>query len=176
MGLIKGPPRCYNERMVYPNYDLRRRNPDNEIKRLERMAYADPGDSEIAGRLERARRRAGIVPCEHCGEIIATDCECDAPACRYIQHVAFYLEGVEHFEPGLARGCAMCGTENMDQFDYEELEGEPYFTNYPCEVCNSHLGGDRYPAHGFFDDEMQHFNICTDCFNYFHFGDTPEDY
>jgi hypothetical protein len=66
----------------------------------------------------------------------------------------------------------------MDDYDYEEMEpgGEPSSSHYPCEICNSPLAGERYPAHGFLDDDMQHFDICIDCFSYFHFGDTPEDY
>jgi hypothetical protein len=157
-----------------------RRNPDNEIRRLERMAQMDPSDSEIAGRLEAARQRAGKISCQHCGETVAADDGCEVAACRYKRRVDYYLDGVNYFSPGVARNCAGCATEDMDADDYEELEagGEPFFSHYPCEICSSSLGGDRHPAHGFLEneDEIQHFDICTDCFNYFHFGETPEDY
>ena len=152
-----------------------RRNPDNEIRRLERALSADPSDSEIIGKLERARRRAGIITCEHCGQMIASGCECDTSACRYIRRVAHYLDGVEHFSTGLASNCDSCGTQDIDELD-EEMVDESSFSSYPCEVCDSGLGGSRHAAHGYIDEEMSHFSICEDCLFYINYGTTPEDY
>jgi GNAT superfamily N-acetyltransferase len=152
-----------------------RRNADAEIRRLERGFLASP-NAEIAERLERARRRAGIIPCEECGQIIASGCECDLPGCRFARRFAFYLDGVEYFSTGIARGCESCGTVGIEDLEYEDMAEEPSFSHYPCQVCNSHLGGDRHAAHGFINDELQHFNICEDCLMYHNYGTTPENY
>lgn len=41
---------------------------------------------------------------------------------------------------------------------------EPKFSWWPCELCGSPLGGDRYPAH-YVDHhgDADHAEICTDC-------------
>ena len=62
----------------------------------------------------------------------------------------------------------------VDEYDID-IANEPSFSWSPCEGCNSHLGGDRLPAHGYIDDELVHFNICVDCLYYFAFGDIPEE-
>lgn len=47
---------------------------------------------------------------------------------------------------------------------------EPYFSRYPCECCNSSLGGDRYDFVGRLgkrhDAEITELSCCTDCFGY----------
>ncbi len=96
---------------------------------------------------------------------------------------------------GLCPGCAVCisdygyqDTEDNDgnvletaesQFerDYEagDLCDEGSFSQYHCEGCGSHFGGDRYDAHGLNqDNQIVHFSVCVDCLQYIANGDEPE--
>ena len=49
-----------------------------------------------------------------------------------------------------------------------------------CDLCGSSLGGNRYPAHFFVDDnpqkEIVHIEVCCDCYFYLASGDEPEDW
>jgi hypothetical protein len=50
------------------------------------------------------------------------------------------------------------GIENDDIFD------EGSFSWYPCDDCNTNLGGDSFIAHGIDKDEnLIHFTVCLDC-------------
>ena len=79
------------------------------------------------------------------------------------------LEGVEFFSTGACPGCDDCGLSDVDSMDDKryELAGEPNFSWSRCKTCHSTLGGDRHPAHGFINNELCHFSICTDCLSYF---------
>lgn len=85
--------------------------------------------------------------------------------------------------PGLCGICSEC------QSDYG-MEPQPFYTGVKdgsvfdeggfswsdCECCGSSLGGDRFAAHGFADDDsILHFSICVDCLLYLANGDLPGD-
>lgn len=78
--------------------------------------------------------------------------------------------------------CGGEGTVDVDRDDYELIQRaeEPHFSWHACDCCDSRLGGDRHPAHGWLKrdghpDLLVHLNICTDCLFYLANGDVPED-
>ena len=95
---------------------------------------------------------------------------------QFSDAVDTYLRGIEHVSPGTCPGCEACGLEDVDSMDAPEYEqaGEPSFSWSPCECCGSHLGGDRHPAHGFYQGEIIHLDVCVDCLFYLAYGDEPE--
>lgn len=71
---------------------------------------------------------------------------------------------------GACPGCADCGLEDLrdmnDDVERYEAASEPYFSWTWCDACDSHLGGDRHPAHMRDEDgALVHLNVCSDCFN-----------
>lgn len=80
--------------------------------------------------------------------------------------------------PGAASCCGQCRSDfGLEENDpaWKSLSDEGGFSWYACEVCRSHLGGNRYAAHGFdANDEVIHYSICGDCLFYLANGDVPE--
>ena len=73
---------------------------------------------------------------------------------------------------GYCPGCPECektyGTID-DGEDYPDVEGS--FSWRHCEICHSHIGGDRYPVHAVDEnDDILHFEACTDCVYYLEYG------
>lgn len=57
-----------------------------------------------------------------------------------------------------------------------EFTPEPYFSWQPCEVCGTHLGGDRedYVAFKMGSSEpMYDVSVCTDCIHFQEYGCLP---
>lgn len=102
-------------------------------------------------------------------------------AMTYEERVAYYLKGLKYINTGPAPGCAEClECDNPDDpgEEWYDLAGEGSFSRWPCDSCGSTLGGDRFPAHAFFEDDpdrMLHLDICTDCVSYHACGDVPEE-
>ena len=166
-----------------------RRNADYDLRNLERLAAG--GDLQAVQKLQAMRLRAGLCvdcgsglgPCktaldhniENCEELVCNKCEsCDTSGCQFIRRVNAYLDGVTYFSTGGAGGCPGCDTEDQDEYIVDGADLS-FFSWSPCEVCGSHLGGDRYPAHGYLDDELVHFDICLDCISWFDFGDLSDE-
>jgi hypothetical protein len=81
------------------------------------------------------------------------------------------LDGLRFVSTGACPGCADCGLSD-NPTDHEcECAEEPGFSWSRCECCGSRLGGDRYPAH-YVDsnNEIQHFEVCSDCLMYLNYG------
>lgn len=80
--------------------------------------------------------------------------------------------------------CNGTGTITPTERDRECAE-EGGFSWSECDSCGSHLGGNRYPAHGIIAESMEaaqkpeseitHFNVCADCLCWHANGDLPED-
>lgn len=107
---------------------------------------------------------------------------------EYKSTVDSNLKGIEHVSSGPVAGCDEC-LEVPDcehcgaSFDpdnggdppeeWHDLAAESHFSKHPCEVCGCTLAGDRYPVHGADtskDEEMVHFDACSDCVYYLEHG------
>jgi hypothetical protein len=80
------------------------------------------------------------------------------------------MDAIQFLSSGLCPDCTECANDfgiSVEDFNlaYENgsIESEPSFSSWPCELCHSHLGGDRYAAHGINTGELIHLEICTDC-------------
>lgn len=98
------------------------------------------------------------------------------------------LRGSGSIAPGFTSICGEC----RDTYGFccehsarhaAENEGiyeEGRFSWSSCDLCGSRLGGDRYAAHFFVDDDPQkdviHIEVCVDCLMYLANGDEPEDW
>lgn len=88
---------------------------------------------------------------------------------EFIKAVEIQLEGVEAFSVGACPdGCATC--EDNPHAD------QGSFSWQHCESCYSSLGGDRYPAHGLIDGEIEHFDVCGDCLMFHANGEAPDNW
>ena len=86
---------------------------------------------------------------------------------------------------GFCCGCPECRDNHSiedeatdrELWENGSIEDEGHFSWEPCELCGSHLGGDRYAAHAVDkDDEIVHFDVCVDCVMYMANGDLPENW
>lgn len=100
----------------------------------------------------------------------------------FLESVEQNLKGVEHFSVGLCPGCATCrddyGFDTQEAFDHAigAICNEGSFSWSSCDSCGSSLGGDRYDAHGFVDNQLNHFSVCSDCLFYYANGDVPDQW
>jgi hypothetical protein len=91
---------------------------------------------------------------------------------EYEKAVSENTKGFHYCSSGYCPGCPEC--ENFygtidDGENYPDID--PSFSWHSCEICGSHLGGDRYPAHTIDDDEnIVHFEACVDCVYYLEYG------
>jgi hypothetical protein len=95
------------------------------------------------------------------------------------------LEGIEGLSAGACPNCPTCleiiPPDDYDEgADWGETLSEGAFSWSSCDSCGSNLGGDRYPAHGFYTDDkgqrqLIHLDICTDCLMLIANGDEPTD-
>ena len=106
------------------------------------------------------------------------------PLSEYAQAIKDNLEGLEFISAGLCGTCPNCQRDygmaprafyttvrNGDVYD------EGGFSWQPCEACGSSLGGNRYTAHGFDqEDNLIHFSVCEDCLLYIANNDEPEEW
>ncbi len=86
---------------------------------------------------------------------------------QYAEYVAAVKEFIELEQlTFLSTSCDEDGTP--------EDEGgniDPWFSWSPCEMCGSHLGGDReYLRARALDDEIVTFEICEDCVYFVNYG------
>ena len=75
--------------------------------------------------------------------------------------------------PGLLGSCEVCQQANCDMtprefynavHETQTVFDEGGFSRSSCELCGSHLGGDRYAAHSINKQhEIIHFDVCVDC-------------
>lgn len=98
---------------------------------------------------------------------------------RYEAHT----DGLEALSIGLCSGCPDCADEyGLDQSEFDsglesgEIPDEPSFSWSACDLCGSHLGGDRYPYHWIDPngDLCHGFGACVDCLVYWANGNIPE--
>ena len=81
------------------------------------------------------------------------------------------LSEVKHLSVGVACDCLACisgyGYADkqlfQDDIESQEVLNEGFFSGWSCDCCGSSLGGNRYYAHGFIDNELVHLEVCTDC-------------
>jgi hypothetical protein len=93
-------------------------------------------------------------------------------------------EGLEAVSGGLCPTCPECQRdfdmeprEFFAAYEAGKVADEGGFSWHACECCGSHLGGNRYAAHGLdADGELVHFSICADCLCYLANGDMPENW
>ncbi len=93
----------------------------------------------------------------------------------YQEKVHKETSGYNHFCTGGASSCIICNPEGLDGDTYNaHNENEGSFSSCPCELCNSHLGGDRHAAHGIegpaHNFNVIHYDICVDCLYYIEYG------
>ena len=91
---------------------------------------------------------------------------------EYEKAVSENTEGFRYWSSGYCPGCPECedsyGTID-DREDYPDIDSS--FSWKPCEICGSHLGGNRYPCHAIDDnDDIVHFSACPDCMYYLEYG------
>ena len=88
-------------------------------------------------------------------------------------------KGFTAWSSGFCSGCQdcldgqniCCSDKAEAMIERDEIVNEPNFSSQACDICGSHLGGDRYAAHALDDDnEIVHFEICTDCIYYMEYG------
>lgn len=105
---------------------------------------------------------------------------------EYQKAVEGAWQGFEAVSTGACFGCEKCREywDEEEDDDSREMLEEGFFSNCPCFSCNSHLGGQRYPAHGIpipgsvteeengnlSQGEIVHFDICSDCVYYLNYG------
>jgi hypothetical protein len=80
--------------------------------------------------------------------------------------------GLEHVSVGYLpyADCGDCPEEQN-----EDVGDEGFFSWQSCDCCGSHLGGDRFAAHGIDSGGNGiHLDICVDCLVYIANGDEPE--
>ena len=83
---------------------------------------------------------------------------------KFTKAVEHGLEGLEFVSTGIIETCEEC-----PEFD------EGSFSWSTCDCCGSHLGGDRFAAHGRdIDGNILHLDVCVDCLMYIANGDEPE--
>ena len=91
---------------------------------------------------------------------------------EYKQRVQHYFKGVEHINTGPCSTCSEClecDTPEDPDNEWYDLASEPSFSWSPCEVCNSQLGGNRYPGHFIIDNNIVHFECCDDCYYFLNY-------
>lgn len=91
---------------------------------------------------------------------------------------SFYAEvGPEAFvNPGAAcESCETCSEDCYDSYDHDTCS-DGSFSWRNCELCDSSLGGDRFPAHVVHheSDSVEHLSVCVDCYMFLANGDLPE--
>lgn len=119
-----------------------------------------------------------VGSCPGCAECGLEETECNA-----CDGTGTTLEGVPEVETTCER-CRGTGKITPTERDREGAE-EGGFSWSACDSCESHLGGNRYPAHGIIAESMEaaqkpestitHFDICADCLCYHANGDLPGD-
>jgi len=90
-------------------------------------------------------------------------------------------EGIKHISTGIYSKCADCQSAwGMDEAELEagcqsdDVIDEGGFSWSQCAGCGSHLGGNRYAAHGFIGERVIHLDVCEDCLIYIANGDEPK--
>jgi hypothetical protein len=98
------------------------------------------------------------------------------------------LPGSVAIAPGFTSICEQCQDnhgfccEHSANHAWEngKVCDEGSFSWYSCDLCGSHIGGDRFPAHFFEDDDhrktLYHIEVCVDCLTYLANGDEPEEW
>ena len=86
----------------------------------------------------------------------------------------YITDNLDFVSTGLCPNCIECmelwGYEDMDVFNEGIENGDIFdegsFSHYPCDDCNTNLGGDSFIAHGVDkeSEEIIHFHVCYDCF------------
>lgn len=89
---------------------------------------------------------------------------------KYKAAVEHNWRGVEAVSTGSCSGCEECGLEKDCDDHARELAEEPSFSWSACDSCGSTLGGNRHPAHGLINGELEHFSVCDDCLYYLNYG------
>lgn len=91
---------------------------------------------------------------------------------QWVKEVDDGVDGIEAFSVGTCHACDECNPEGVDED--VELEAEGVFSWASCDTCGCSLGGDRHPAHGWFEGSLVHFDVCTDCLLYFANGELSD--
>ena len=103
---------------------------------------------------------------------------------KFTKAVKRGLEGLSFVSSGICCGCPDCqdaynmsGEELDEACSNGEVFDEGSFSRSGCEICGSHLGGDRFIFHARLkDDTIIHFDGCVDCLMYIENGDEPDNW
>jgi hypothetical protein len=99
--------------------------------------------------------------CEGLGSVKCVDCGLDCPGaeCPLLKsHPCPKCKGTCNYTP------------ELNDSEVEDAD-EPHFSWSSCEVCGSHLGGDRHPWHARTKDgSLIHGTCCSDCLYYLNYG------
>lgn len=110
---------------------------------------------------------------------------------KYTEAVENNLAGLEAVSTGPCPGCEECASNRgyccahsfAAAYEAGEVEPEPSFSWSSCDICGSHLGGDREEWHAIVPNkdgtlkggEIFHGNnACVDCVVYLANGEEPE--
>ena len=95
------------------------------------------------------------------------------------------LEGLRAESSGFLAECDEC-RDNHDfccvhsakaAVEAGDSLSEGSFSWEPCDICGSHLGGDRFSAHALDDDgQIIHLEVCTDCVMFMANGELPDNW
>jgi len=84
----------------------------------------------------------------------------------YENRIAAWSENAQFPSLGYCPGCEEC-----EKAGHTEECCEEHFSWRACEVCGSHLGGNRYPVHSVdANGDILHWDACTDCVYYLERG------
>ncbi len=88
------------------------------------------------------------------------------------QEYTEYQESFKNGSKGFAAWSSGFYLDCQDCYNNEHnILNEGHFSSQACEICGSRLGGDRFAAHALDDNnEIIHFEICTDCVYYMEYG------
>ena len=104
----------------------------------------------------------------------------------YTESVKFHTKGLEAISTGPCPGCEECrknyGFDTLEAlkeaWESGELEAEPHFSWSACDICGSHLGGDREEWHAIDKKTgalIHGDNACVNCVVFLANGDEPEE-
>lgn len=107
---------------------------------------------------------------------------------RFTESVEDSWSGITFRSAGACPGCRECRLSREATEEERQLADEGSFSWSPCESCGSHLGGDRYPAHGIGEvrrdargrflpcsGHLFHLEVCADCLAYLANGEEPQE-
>jgi ribosome-binding protein aMBF1 (putative translation factor) len=90
----------------------------------------------------------------------------------YQKYVDGQLATLQHFSSGSwLEECDECPHYGDEEYENGvSYQAEPYFSWSRCELCGSTVGGTREDAHAYYEGQLVHLRICSDCVYYAEYG------